>query len=46
MSRVRTYGAALTVGVRYIHVYIDREASRIRTAPGRAVWRRTERDLD
>ena len=27
--------------MRYIHVYIDREASRIRTAPGRAVWRRT-----
>ena len=46
---MRTYGAALAVGVRYKHVYIDREASRInrfRTAPGRAVWRRTERDLE
>ena len=40
MSRVRTYSAALAVGVR------SRSLEDLaRTAPGRAVWRRTERDL-
>ena len=40
MSRVGTYSAALAVGAR------SRSLQDLaRTAPGRAVWRRTERDL-
>ena len=40
MSRVRMYSAALAVGAR------SRSLEDLaRTAPGRAVWRRTERDL-
>ena len=40
MSRVRTYSATLAVGAR------SRSLEDLaRTAPGRAVWRMTERDL-
>ena len=40
MSRVRTYSATLAVGAGLRSL-----EDLARTAPGRAVWRRTERDL-
>ena len=41
MSRVRTHGAALA----RLGCACRSEPRGFRTAPGRAVWRRTERDL-
>ena len=42
MSRVRTYSAALAVGARSRCL---EDLARTAPVPGRAVWRRTERDL-
>ena len=42
MSRVRTYSAALVVGARSRSLH---NLARTAPVPGRAVWRRTERDL-
>ena len=44
MSRVRTYSAALAVGARARSRSLD-DLARTAPVPGRAVWRRTERDL-